>query len=248
MSTPSQLEEAAKGFCPENTECSTNWALQVFNARRNQRNSQLRTKRPSNLLEQPCVLLLNKWLSASVIEAWRQDGKRYAPTTLSQLLSGLWQYNCARSQECPNFVNKRQRKFNQLHGTLQTVFRQLREEGVGASMKHAPVITAEEEEVLWHTKMIGDHSPIALQRAVFYYVGKVFYLRGGEEQRHLKPSQLRRSTDPDCYTYMETNPKTFLELICVYPTRSFLYMLNLKSDRDVWSICWICTSQNPPVG
>ena len=35
---------------------------------------------------------------------------------------------------------------------------------------------------------------------------KVFCLRGGEEQRGLKSSQLR-STDPDCYTYMENGSK-----------------------------------------
>ena len=51
------------------------------------------------------------------------------------------------------------------------------------------------------------HSPIALQRAIFFYVGKTFCLRGGEEQRKLKPSQFRRSYDPDCYTYIEHGSK-----------------------------------------
>ena len=110
------------------------------------------------------------------MEAWREDGKRYPPTMLSQLLAGIWRYIRARSHECPNFFNKRERKFDQLHRTLQTVFRQLREEGVIASVKHTPVITAEEEELLWCTKTIRDHSPVALQRAVFHYVGKVFRL------------------------------------------------------------------------
>jgi hypothetical protein len=31
---------------------------------------------------------------------------------------------------------------------------------------------------------------------VFYYIGKIFCIRGGEEQRKLGPSQLVRSNDP----------------------------------------------------
>ena len=59
-------------------------------------------------------------------------------------------------------------------------------------------------------KTIGDHDPVALLRAVYYYVGKVFCLHGGEEQRSLKVSQLKRSSDPDCYTYIENGSKNRL--------------------------------------
>ena len=42
-----------------------------------------------------------------------------------------------------------------------------------------------------------------LQMAVFYYVGKRFYTRGGEEQRCLGPSQFIHSSNPNCITYFE---------------------------------------------
>ena len=42
---------------------------------------------------------------------------------------------------------------------------------------------------------------------VFFYIGKVFCLRGGEEQRQLKPSQLTRKKEPDHYVYVETGSK-----------------------------------------
>ena len=78
---------------------------------------------------------------------------------------------------------------------------------MGASIKHAPVVRLE-EELLWSTGTIGDHSPLALQRAVFYYCGEVFCLRGGQEQRGLKLSQLQRSTEGDgCYWYVENGSK-----------------------------------------
>ena len=40
---------------------------------------------------------------------------------------------------------------------------------------------------------------IGLLRAVFYHVGKVCCLRGGEEQCKLKRSQFTRTSNPDMY-------------------------------------------------
>ena len=75
-------------------------------------------------------------------------------------------------------------------------YRELREGGVGAvvGLKHAAVVSPDEEQALWDSKVVGDHDPLALQRAVvFFNVGKTFCLRGGQEQRGLKPSQFIRS-------------------------------------------------------
>ena len=80
-------------------------------------------------------------------------------------------------------------------------------EGVGAVVNHVAVVTPEEENKLWESKVIGVHTPLALVRAVFFYVGKVFCIRGGQEQRHLKRSQFKRSYNPDCYTYVENGSK-----------------------------------------
>ena len=35
----------------------------------------------------------------------------------------------------------------------------------------------------------------------------MFCIRGGEEQQKLSPSQLKCSSDPDCYTYIEHGSK-----------------------------------------
>ena len=42
---------------------------------------------------------------------------------------------------------------------------------------------------------------------MFFYVGKICCLRGGEEQRTLKPSQFQRFTNPDRYIYTEHGSK-----------------------------------------
>ena len=65
----------------------------------------------------------------------------------------------------------------------------------------------EDENKLWETGSIGTSIPKALQRAVFFYIGKRFNIREGDEHRGLGPSQFRRSSDPDCYTYVEHGSK-----------------------------------------
>ena len=81
----------------------------------------------------------------------------------------------------------------------------LREAGVGADVRHAAIFSPDKEEILWSTRTIGTHSPLALIRAVFFYLGKTLCLRGGTEQRSLKPSQFRRESDR--YVYIENGSK-----------------------------------------
>ena len=66
-------------------------------------------------------------------------------------------------------------------------------------MRHAAVFSADEEDRLWDSGAIRTYSPQALVRAVFFYLGKTLCLRGGQEQRNLKPSQFRQEYDPDRY-------------------------------------------------
>ena len=67
-------------------------------------------------------------------------------------------------------MNKKDPSFKELNNALQVRYRELRQSGIGAIVKHAPLITEEEESALLGSKVIGDHNPLALQRAVFYYV------------------------------------------------------------------------------
>ncbi len=70
-------------------------------------------------------------------------------------------------------------------------------------------------------------------------MGKPFCLRGGQEQRDLKPSQIVRSYNPDCYTYVENgsknhsgiNPKEANTVVPVYTPvssrpRCLVYLLD----------------------
>ena len=74
-------------------------------------------------------------------------------------------------------------------------------------MKHASIISTEEEEALWEQGILGCDNPKSLLRAVFYLNGKNFCLRGGSEHRNLKLSQLQWFSNPEQYVYTENGSK-----------------------------------------
>ena len=105
------------------------------------------------------------------------------------------------------------------------------------------VVTAE-EDALWKSNVLNDGTPLGLQRTVFFNVGKCFCLRGGVEQRNLKLSQIVRSSEPDCYTYIENgsknnsgaNPKQANKVVPVYALtelrpRCLVYLLDKYFER-----------------
>ena len=201
------MSNVSMGPTVANTKKSTDWAVRVFIEWRKQRNESQSDKCPLDLLESPSAGQLNCWLSRFATEARRADGDRYPSSTLYQLLAGLLRYARSHSKDCPNFLDRQDPRFAELRGTCESVSRELRQSGVGAQVKHAPTISSEEEDKLWNSGAIGIYSPRALVRCVFYYVGKAFCLRGGQEQRNLKPSQFERGYEPDRYTYTENGSK-----------------------------------------
>lgn len=87
-------------------------------------------------------------------------------------------------------MDRQNAAFAELQGTCDCLSRELRQAGVGVTVKHTAVISATEEEQLWSSGAIGMYSPKALVRYVFFYVGKAFCIRGGQEQRDLKTFQV----------------------------------------------------------
>ena len=49
-----------------------------------------------------------------------------------------------------------------IYGTMDTHFRSLRRQGVGAKVNHAKIITFEEEQLMWERGVMGTTSPLAL--------------------------------------------------------------------------------------
>ena len=94
------------------------------------------------------------------------------------------------------------------------------------------------------SNFLNDGTPLGLQRTVFFNVGKCFCLRGRVEQRNLKLSQIVRSSEPDCYTYVESgsknnsgaNPKQANKVVPAYALtelhpRCIVYLLDKYFER-----------------
>ena len=90
------MKEICRGYVPKNTSKSTDWAVRVFKAWREQRSEEIDEKCPDNLLEDPSVDALNFWLARFVVEVRREDGKPYPPATINNILAGLYRYSKSR--------------------------------------------------------------------------------------------------------------------------------------------------------
>ena len=77
---------------------------------------------------------------------------------------------------CPNFLDKKDGNFRQLHHTLDVQFHKLHSNGIGRKTKQSEVISKEEEQRLWESGVLGMADPKSLQTAVFYILGKMLCL------------------------------------------------------------------------
>ena len=205
--TDQELQELSKPFVPKKTSDQTKWALQNFHSWMENRNSRPEAEKcPEDLLLQMEPNLLKKWLSVFVAETRKVNGEPYPPLTLQSILSGLLRYmRGADAQKAPNIFAKKDPRFEKLHNTMDTIYRALRAQGVGAEKQSAEPFSKEEENLLWTSGVFRTDDPVALQHAVFIYNGKGFCLRGGSEHRSLALSQLKRVEDG--YVCIENSSK-----------------------------------------
>lgn len=94
-----------------------------------------------------------------VEETRHQDGKQFPSKTIDKLLTALKHYMKGLNPEAVEILSKKDPRFTGLCGMRDTVSRELREAGVGATVKHTPVISVAEEEKLWSTSVLGINSP-----------------------------------------------------------------------------------------
>ena len=203
----SEMMEITKGFVPENTKKSTTWATRVFKEWVLERNVSAEEQCPVDLVQKPDPKLLNFWLCRFVTEVRKKDGSPYPPRSIHLILAGLQRIVLEISPNAPKFFDQSDSTYRDLRRSCDTIYRELRSQGIGTEINRTPIFTMEEEEKLWDTGVFNINDPVGLQRAVFFYIGKRFCIRGGEEQRKLGPSQLKRSSDPDCYMYIEHGSK-----------------------------------------
>jgi hypothetical protein len=204
--TEDEMIELTTPFVPKNTQANNQWALRNFQDWVSNHTKSNPPETCSRDILKVCSnpAELSKWLCLYVTSTRKTDGTKYTPKTIQCLLAGLWRYikEFNRHYKKLNFLDTENKEFKEFHTVLDRVFRQLCKEGIGCNPKSAPIITNEEEDLLWSRQVLGSHNPEALLRAVFYLNGKNFHLRGGQEHRFLCISQLQRLTNPDRYVYL----------------------------------------------
>ncbi len=241
----------SKGYVPPNTQKNTDWAMNCFREWRSARNKEIpvgdERRCPEDLLEKGDIEKLNDWISRFVAEVRNKKGERYPPRSIHQILAGLQRYMVDKNPTSPKFLNKAETCFREIRGTCDSVYRDLRSKGIGAEVRHAPLITPEEEEKLWVSGVLSIKDPKALQRAVFFYIGKCFCIPCGQEQRNLGPSNFKwiakPNDDPHCVVYIEHGSKNRsggLSDLRV-ETRNFHATPFQKAHPGAWYSCWICT-------
>ncbi len=173
MTNRETIAQLSKGYVPPNTEKNTGWAINVYLQWRDARNA--RGRPVPEILQKPYdCSLLSDWLAVFITEARKTDGEKFPAKTLYQLLCGVLRFMRKQDPLAPNFLDQTDGRFQELRGTCESVFRQLHLSGIGANPKKAPVISREEENRLWETGVLGCSTPKALQRSVYFYLGKNF--------------------------------------------------------------------------
>ena len=185
---------------------TTSWALNNFQQWMSNRNR----CSPANPIQDDIFTCtdqqtLNNTLSKFVVETRKSNGDLYPPQTLHQLLCGVLRHMRSKNPACPNFLDKKDARFSQLHKTLDSYFHKLHSEGVGRQTKHAEIVTSDKEDQLWKEGVMNTTTPTGLQNVAFFVIGKMFCLRGGLEHRGLQLSQLKRLEDR--YVYHENVSK-----------------------------------------
>ena len=205
-----QLHRAAEGVVPTNTRNSTNWAVRTFLLwveERNKRETQRKIEQ--DILSCNSADRVSFVMRLFVMEVRKADGGKYPPATIRNLLSGLNREMMKNKVEF-SIMDKVDRRFRELHLTLDSVCSELHRTGVGVTRNSARVILTEDEALFWEKGLLGTSSPIVLQHTVFFYVGMQFVLRGVQEQHDLCISQfVRHPADHGiysaevCYEYTE---------------------------------------------
>ena len=109
------------------------------------------------LYKQPFdVVALSYWLPHYACETRMRARNKYPASIIFGLLGGLLRRMRAISDDCPDTKDSR---LKEMHSIIDAHFRQLRVEGVGTVVKHASLISKEEENALWDNGVLGDDTP-----------------------------------------------------------------------------------------
>ena len=191
--TEQEIAEARENSVPSTTRRDTTWCLGVWkdwSCSRNSRTDTNSSKVPSNPASCSSTAQLSHWLEAFVLEIRTKQGKEYSPDTLHHLICGILRH--VRETSMPTVDFFKDIEYANFRKTLDSEMKRIRRTGKGSTKKKAEPLTVNDQEKLWESGLLGDHSPNALLNTIFYMCGLFFALRSGAEHRclRLNPPQI----------------------------------------------------------
>ena len=240
----SEMSTLSKEFVPQATRDNTSWALNNFNDWKQWRNERDRENSvPEDLLVSGTATELNEWLSRFVTETRKKDGTQFPTASVNLLLAGLKRHMKEMNLRAIDILSESDPNFCGLRSVRDNIARKRRSEGIGAVVKHASIISLEEEERLWEECVLGTTSPKALLNAVFFMNGKVLCLRGGREHHCLKLSQfsfkVERLPDGSEAEYVEYAENGSKNRSGSYKDKTANKVVKQYADRGMKARCYV---------
>jgi len=126
---------------------------------------------------------LDKKLQVFYAEVRTKDGLEYEPESLKSMLTALDRHLQEHDHKYSIIGD---REFCQSKLVLEGKVKHLRQQGKGKRPNAASALTAEEEEILWTVKNLGDSSPRVLSQTMWWVLTQHFGLRGRQEHRSME--------------------------------------------------------------
>ena len=147
-------------------------------------------------------------LQRFVLEVRNEKGGNYPADTLYELCTSLQKVVNDRGNRVVSFFSFYE--FQTFKDVLDSEMKRLRKLGFGVVRRQAQALSNNEEEQLWSSGVLGSSTPKQLLNTVFFFAGKHFALRSGDEHRSLRAGesgQMSISTDKQsgrrCVEYVE---------------------------------------------
>ena len=149
-------------------QADTKYCDSIWNEWRHRRNSFTATEVVPQHLPNIDADTLQYWMSRFVLEARKKDGNEYPPNTLHHICCGIMRH--LRQIGQPSLDIFKYPACSDFRRTLNSEMKGMQSIGVGTQHRQAEPLTAE-EDLLWKTGQLGDHSPQALVDTFFFMCG-----------------------------------------------------------------------------
>ena len=157
--TEEDVAAARRASVPKKTQADTKYCMRLWNEWTTHRNAlSTAEKIPDNITTMNAETL-QYWMCRFVLEVRKKDGKVYPASTLHHLCCGVMRH--LKENGWHRLDIFQDPSFAEFRSTLDLEMKKIQSLGIGTKKKQAEHLTIDEEEILWQTGQLGDHSPQA---------------------------------------------------------------------------------------